>query len=428
MSDLIWLGAILLLALPGTIVCRVPSVARMPLTARLALAFAAGTFIAALLMYAYALSGITWSRTNLYIPLIVVAVYGVARRLPHAPAPAEARRSQWILPAVFLALTLYAIGDARATCGDIVFIWAPKAQAFAHARTIDLKFLAFPHYYLMHPDYPPLVPLTYAFGSLAAHRLSWWGALFLSFFIIVAIIAVMRAFVTPSSALTLVTAIVSFAFVSAYLPGGADPFLILFESIAVIGLTFAPESRDVRWLAALSLAAAAFTKVEGASFAIIVAIAFALSHRRVIRAVALLLPAAVLLASWLIFMGKHNLLDQYARASSPIVWNLLRDDLKLVWRFASFRARWLPWLAAFAPLLIVKLSRKIMLPLLVAAGCFTAAIFFYLHNPDPAYWIASSADRILVTPLICVAIASAAAWSDAVQADRLADAAVRQPA
>jgi hypothetical protein len=408
---LIWLLSILLLTLPGTLVWRIPRVARMNIAARIGLAFAAGIFIATLLMYVYALLGFHWTRANLFIPLTVLSFFGV-RRL------SSAFERPNVLQAAFLALTLYAIADARATCGDIVFIWAPKAQAFATSRTIDLKFLAFPHYYLMHPDYPPLVPLTYAFGSIAAHDFSWWGALFVAFFVLMAIAAIVRGFGASRPAMTLFTAIMSFAFVSAYLPGGADPFLILFECVAIAALTFEPESREARAIAAFALAAAAFTKVEGASFAIIVAIAYVMTQRKVVRALGLLLPSCVLLGSWLIFMAKHLLLDQYARAGTPIVWHLLRDDLKLVWRFASFRAFWLPWIA---PLALIRPSRKIAFPLLVAAGSIASTMFFYLHNPDPAYWIASSADRVLVTPLMCVAIAYV------VQADRRSDAPVGQP-
>ena len=44
---------------------------------------------------------------------------------------------------------------------------------------------------------------------------------------------------------------------------------------------------------------------------------------------------------------------------------------------------------------------------------FGAAFFFYIHFPDPTWWILSSAPRVLLTPLAALLIASAAAWRSA---------------
>jgi hypothetical protein len=44
---------------------------------------------------------------------------------------------------------------------------------------------------------------------------------------------------------------------------------------------------------------------------------------------------------------------------------------------------------------------------------FAAAFFFYIHLPDPTWWILASAPRVLLTPLAALLIASAAAWRSA---------------
>ena len=54
--------------------------------------------------------------------------------------------------------------------------------------------------------------------------------------------------------------------------------------------------------------------------------------------------------------------------------------------------------------------RRALFPLLVAILTFGAAIFFYLHLPDPVWWILSSAPRVLLTPLTALLIASVSAW------------------
>jgi hypothetical protein len=50
-----------------------------------------------------------------------------------------------------------------------------------------------------------------------------------------------------------------------------------------------------------------------------------------------------------------------------------------------------------------------MLPRLVAGGAIVYTIFFYLHEPDAVWWIKASAERVLLTPLDALVVASAAA-------------------
>lgn len=432
MKPIVWFAAILLLAVPGTIVWRVPLVARMSRGARWALAWVAGVQGGALLLYVYALAGLRWTRASVAIPWLIVSILSrtLHRSRVQPPEPRGPRALlAWTIVALFLTVTIYALADARATCGDLIYIWAPKAQAFDMARTIDTTFLAYPFYFLMHPDYPPLVPLTFDIGSMFAHRFSWWPPLFLSPVILLCIIGALRGFGGTQRAAAFLMAVLSFAFVAAYLPGAADPFLLLFESIAVIALTFARESRDARWIAAAALAGATFSKVEGATFAIIAVIGFLLTEQtgsvpsRLRRAAALALPATALLGSWLLFAWRHKLLDQYARAHGVMFWDQLSTVVNDVADRASYKVYWLPWLAAAAPLLAPPFRRRALFPLLVAGGSLASTFFFYLHDPHPAFWIATSAERILVTPMMCIAVASASTF-DVIETDGLADAAV----
>jgi hypothetical protein len=50
-----------------------------------------------------------------------------------------------------------------------------------------------------------------------------------------------------------------------------------------------------------------------------------------------------------------------------------------------------------------------LLPLLTGAGVIAYTLYFYLHDANPAWWIASSAERVLLTALACFVVASAAA-------------------
>jgi hypothetical protein len=418
-KDALWVLGILFLTFPGTIVWRVPAVRRLDLAGRLAIAFATGVVIASTLLYLYSLAHVPWTRTTTGIPLLVLGLIGVLSVGGVAPAGTVRPRAglhTWTPIAIFLLLTLYSVLTARETTADLIFFWGPKAQRFHDAGKIDFDFLAFPHYYLMHPDYPPLLPLTYAWASLVAHRFSWWGPLVMLPIALAAIAAAFRGLSRPAIGdersgwyALLMTAILAYGSAIGMIAGGGDPMLLLFEVIALAALTFGGDDRGLHTLAAIALAGAAFTKVEGAAFVAITVVAYAITTRRFVRSIAIAVPAAILLGSWLLLSWRYNLLDSYSLAKGKIHLDALGSTLQEVLRQSSYGAAWLPWLAALAPLLIRRRWKGAFFPLLVAGGTIAVTLFFYLHHQDPSWWIKASAQRVLLTPLACVVVASAAA-------------------
>jgi hypothetical protein len=138
-------------------------------------------------------------------------------------------------------------------------------------------------------------------------------------------------------------------------------------------------------------------------------VAYAITTRRFVRSIAIAVPAAILLGSWLLLSWRFNLLDSYSLAKGKIHLDALGSTLQEVLRQSSYGAAWLPWLAALAPLLIRRRWKDAFFPLLVAGGTIAVTLFFYLHHQDPSWWIKASAQRVLLTPLACVVVASAAA-------------------
>jgi hypothetical protein len=57
-----------------------------------------------------------------------------------------------------------------------------------------------------------------------------------------------------------------------------------------------------------------------------------------------------------------------------------------------------------------KNRRAAALPLVVVVLTIGVSVFFYIHLPDPTWWILASAPRVLLTPLLALLIASLAAW------------------
>src|SRR5712691_7572338 len=248
MRDALWVAGILFLVFPGMVLWRLPLIARLDLWARLAMAFAGGLAMVTLLLYVYNFAHIPWTRTTVGLPLMAMGVLGFRR--------ADLRwvsrgRLSSILLLVFVALTIYGVATARETCGDIIFFWGPKGQRFHYAGKIDANFLGYNHYYLMHHDYPPLLPLAYAWASLVAHRFSWWGALFFTPIALLAMTSAFRGLAAQAVGAerarwyaVLLAAVVGYGFAIGMAGGAAEPPLLLFEVIAIAALTFAGDQRD----------------------------------------------------------------------------------------------------------------------------------------------------------------------------------------
>lgn len=408
MSHAVWVAASLLFVLFGI------ADRELDVSSRLAVRFATGIAIGGTVMWAESLVGIPWTRVALVIPLLLFAgCWSLMRGQRHeAPATSNQQLNFALQIAPILALAIYAAATARETSGDLLYFWGPKAQRFFFAQKIDADFLAFPHYFLMHPDYPPLQPLVYVWSSIAAHRFSYWGATFLTPLYLVTAVLAFRGYAArpigsakANTFATLLAALLAFGFAKSQAAGGADPQLVMFAIVALSAITFA----DATPIAAIALAGAAFTKVEGAAFAIVVVIAYALVRRDWRRTAILGLPAAILLGSWILFARAHGLVDTYARGRTPLHFENLGLVLAVTAVEARYGAMGLPWIAALAPIAFARNWRRAALPLLVAAASIAYTIFFYLHEPNAAWWIRASAERVLLTPLAALLVATAAA-------------------
>ncbi len=295
-------------------------------------------------------------------------------------------------------LTVYGTLTARETCADLLYFWGPKAVRFAAVRGIDVAFLRAPDHFLMHPDYPPLLPLLYAWGAMIAGSFSYWGPLLFT-----AVLLALTALLVPGRGGVLMAALLAFGYAQALAAGAAEPTLILFEVGALAALTFLDDPR----LASIALAGAAMTKVEGAAFVLVAIVAYAIVSRRPLRALMIAVAPAVLLGSWIAFAKTHGLLDSYLRGSKPLEWS--SEAFLMLIKSASYHAYYLPWLAVLAPLAFAKRWKRAALPLLVAGGSIAYILFFYMHaDANRDFWIAVSAERVLLTPLAALAVAAAA--------------------
>jgi hypothetical protein len=436
MSDVLGFVAYLLMPLVGIGIWRLEVVRRLPLPARLAVAFATGILVTAIVMATMSLLGIQWNRTKLFVILGIIAVLsllwaqGAGRRaqerarrdgpespaprpLPPAPsAPPAPPGKLWLLFVLVLALlTAYGVMTARESAGDLHFFWGPKAVRFFRAGGIDAAYLRQSDYQPAHPDYPPLVPLLYAWShTLSSGAFSWWAAVASTLLFLFGAVFLIHGASGDGPGSLLVAATLSYAYAIGFAAGGADPPLIFFETLALVAPTFLEKERGSDILAAIGLCGAAWTKIEGATFAIAVILALLVVRRDWRRALRIGAPAAILLGSWVIFVRVAKLLELYRGAAMEVYWNALVPTLRTMARTATYELYALPWIVPVVLLFLGKERRAAALPVVVALLTVGVSVFFYIHLPDPTWWILASAPRVLLTPLLAVLLGALVSW------------------
>jgi hypothetical protein len=413
LTDVLGFAAYLLLPFIGGVVWRLEGVRRLGTDGRLAIAGAAGTLITAAVMTAMSVVGVEWSRTRLFLLLLPLVGLGLATK------SVRSRMTKPAIPVIgimlLLGITAYGLLTARETCGDLLFFWGSKGMHFFRSGSIDAGYLRDPHHYLSHADYPPLLPLLFAWSTTFSRQFSWWGALLLSGLCLAGIIAVIRAGTRDTLSALLGASIMAYALAYAQTAGAADPLLLFFEAIAIGALLFIDDERTQTIIAAIGVAGAVATKVEGASFAVAVLLAMLVDRRTVKRSLSVVMPAVLLLGLWLGFVISHGLLDTY-RGNGALSFHYLTTVLRETLRWSRYNAWWIPWIA---PLMVVLLGdvRRARLPLTVAIMTLGATLFFYLKTSgDPTYLIVTSARRVLLTPLLMLVLAAAAAHAPAAPA------------
>ena len=408
MTHALGFAGYLLMPLIGIAVWRLDAVRRLALDGRLAIAGTAGALIVALTMAAMSIAGVHWSRTRLVLLFAIFACAGAANR--RIWSRGERWPRQWAALAgiiIVLLITAYGLLTARETCGDLMFFWGPKGVHFFRAGKIDLAYLFDVQYFLGHRDYPPLLPLVFAWSHTVSRQFSWWAAVLFSGLCLAAIAATVRAAARSDVAGLLAAAALACAFASARVAGAADPLLLLFEATAAAALTFIDDLRAQWVLTAIGVAGAVLTKVEGIGFAVAVVVSILVVKRSLARATAVI-PGALLIGTWLFVIVHYDMLDAYA-GNGPLHIEYLPRVLVSTFRAAGYETYWLPWIV---PLLVIVLGdfRRAAMPVAIAILTFGATIYFYLHGPnDPtSWWVRSSAPRVLLTPLVMLLIAAGA--------------------
>jgi hypothetical protein len=413
-NDVLAFSAYLVLPLIGIAIWRLDAVRRLDLGGRIAVAAAAGAAIVAAVLAGLSIVSIGWSRSIVISTVIVITAISI-----YVARPLRTREKQPIDRMAMAALIIiailliYGLLDARMSCGDLHFFWGPKAVRFYRDGGVTLGFLADPNTVRMNPGYPLLLPLIYVWSETIARQFSWFSAVLSTALFLFGSVALVRSTSRDDRVAVLMAATLAYAFVIADAAGAGEPPLIFFETLAIVAITFIRDRRAQIVLAALGLACAVMTKIEGATFAIAVVIALIVVRRTFKQTMLIAAPAAIVLGAWLAFVRLHNLSEYYRGAGMPIYFAAVTKTLLTLAKAASYELYGLPWIVPIVLIAIAPHRRNAALPLLIAILTFGAAFFFYIHLPDPTWWILASAPRVLLTPLTALVIASAAAWRSA---------------
>jgi hypothetical protein len=377
-----------------------------------------------LLLSALTLAGVRWSRATVLAPLgalvlaAAIAAFRSHRRATPGPAPGWGD-----VVALFAVLAFGAFAASRWIANpDFVYHWGLKGHRFWLAGGVDYPFLARPWNWVIHPDYPNLLPELHALTALLAGRWQEPGPMVLSpCFLALTLLAVRASLaetgVPPFArqAFVAATALACAAFGIGYRMAGAADWLPALALAAALPPLLARPSPAADVEVGLCAAFAAASKMEGmplAAFLVAVQLARHAAARRPVRPLglaALALPALLVVGHWLAMVAHHHLLQPsnvgplrlgHLVAAAPAI---RRSLLLMEWHGA--------------PLLLL-----VALPLLLVRGrvrAFAAVAWlqvgFYLWTyavtpVDPVQLVLTTLPRFVLQLLPATAAAAAVGW------------------
>jgi hypothetical protein len=389
------------------------------------LAFASGAFAISLQMFAYDLLGIPWSRLSLLLPWLAAAIFVVVRRKEHVALPAWSAPAWWqlllgagLLIPVVVWLPFERIMPLTSQSWDAWAIWLFKAKAFYLDGGIG-PYLDRGGELANHPGYPLLVPLYATFlyvmhGGVADHTAKLLSPCFL-FALWGIFYGVARRFAEPLTALafTLMLGTLPMLNIAAFvLAGYADTALAAYMLAAACFLCAWYRDGETRDLAAASTlaAAAAWTKNEGQFFLLGVLLLGAIG---LIRRKAgwqawdwLLTPSIVTLVPWMIVRQLHGVeaagFVPGVGFDSYLFWTALQTLAAKATDHKLFNVTfWVLLTAALAALKVNPPKAFWIVPTLALWHLAGALLAYATGRNDLAWWLGTSADRILsqVAPL-----------------------------
>jgi hypothetical protein len=349
----------------------------------------AGAVVLHLLLTLLDLAGVPWH--PLLLVILGTALYVLGRRfLPRGPERPGGRAGfGWgdgIALFVLAVFTLFALSHWT-TFSDFVFHWGIKGRRFYLARGTDYAYLARRWNWVIHPDYPNLLPEIYAVTALLTGRFDLSAMMLEASAFFALLLAAAREglrqggagrFTLQAGVAAVACAAAAYA-IGSVIVGGADVLIALALAAAVPPL-LRPPDRAGDFQIGLAAAFAAGMKMEGVPLAAFLVLVQwgrrAWGERRLAIGAGLRagLPVAAVVLPWLWRLRHHHLFQALSAGGS---FDLSRGPKILEATLEALRTpSWhgLLWTMFLPPLLLVHRRAR---PFAVAA---TLQILFYFHT------------------------------------------------
>ncbi|HWM91778.1 MAG TPA: hypothetical protein VN493_13520 [Thermoanaerobaculia bacterium] len=371
---------------------------------RWTLQFMTGAVIFHLLLASFDFLGIRWSRAALVLPLALAAVLGFRRR----QRAERTERTGWGDGAALFALTAFGLFAPTlwVTTPDFVYHWGIKGHRFFLARGVDYEWLARDWNWVLHPDYPNLLPELFAGSALLAGRfeapsMMLWAVLFFAMTIASGREALRQAGVHgPLAQMGLAVLAFSLAgFAIGQRMAGAADWMPALALVASLPALLRPPDREGDLEVGFAAAFAAASKIEGMPLAVFLAgvqlLRRVLGERRInpVAALRLALPTAAVAILWAARTFVHGLYQKFnTGAFDP---GRAPEVLRGLAEVSAWKESWhgLTLLLLLLPLLLLPRRTR------PAAAVATLQLLFYLWiyfsaAVDTEYQVISSFQRL----------------------------------
>lgn len=409
MSALLFIVARLAVIAFGLPVAFAPGLRSLHWPARIAAAYGAGAVVLTVWSVLLSLIGVRWSLVTLGV-LVLLAV----RRYRRGERPAIKLHKAWILTILGWLHLVLAIGTMRITSADYLYFWGTKGERFALAGGFDVALLKQEFMIHLHPNYPPLVPVNYAWDVLVVGEMAWRTEMYHTALWTIAASLLLHGILSLGIDSTRAAHVVGFWTAAlalglhvSFTGGNAEQPLVFFATIAAAAL-FSRE-RGLLPLAAIMLAGCVLTKVEGNVLAtLIVLAAIPLVHWRRLLFVALV--PGVAFGIWQVFLIANNipLTDPTREKIGRLSFDHVPQIIASLFDNLHLGAFWVPWLVPLVILALHWREWRASLPFVFVAFAMMGFYFvFYLHvEGNLAQKIAFGMPR-LALPSLAILIAGA---------------------
>lgn len=357
----------------------------------------AGAVLFHLLLTAYDFLGIPWTRLSVLLPLLGLAVLGLRAKREPSALPSDPGWGDGIALFALVSFGLLA-PTLWVTTPDFIYHWGIKGNRYFLTHGIDYAWLAREWNWVLHPDYPNLLPELFAGSALLAGRFDapaqmLWSTLFFGLLLASGREALKTAPRWPAQAGLAATALALAAFGLGHRMAGAADWMPALALVAALPALLRPADREGDVEVGIAAAFAAASKIEGMPLAAFLVGIQLVRKRPDWKGILWLgLPTAAVSIPWAIRTFGHGLYQEFNSGSfdpgrAPVIFRNLVE--------ATVGESWygLPAVLLILPLLLALRRTR---PAAAVAGLQLAFyLWIYFSAPlDTEFQVISSFPRL----------------------------------